>query len=336
MLNQQCLLCLFMNVYSIFLHLHCPPSRCTCCSCPFCRSLPWLCRTPPHSAPYSPTRWCLVQWYFMHWGNMMQWYVNHGGISWINMQLSCKASDFVQFLKPCGFWWFCICSSARLKELEPKWMRPPFWRSSSPTCKGSDLRLFKTNFLLLRQSRNCRKRSRIDCWLICWFSQVAWNIFTNGKQTLGLNLSERFSITDNALIHMKVTKVLCLILNQNLKNPSLNPQPLFTVAWHGRHENGPEWDNPDVQVQASFPDQVPRSLNNQEQDIFSQTRRLPTEDQPRRRRHPKYPQLVQQVLKDIALRSFLIFEIISADGIFLNHLSQDIRGTNSSAVWRFF
>ena len=34
---------------------------------------------------------------------------------------------------------------------------------------------------------------------------MAWNIFTNGKQTLGLNLSERFSITDNALIDMKVT-----------------------------------------------------------------------------------------------------------------------------------
>ena len=27
--------------------------------------------------------------------------------------------------------------------------------------------------------------------------------------------------------------------------------------------------------------------------------------------------------------------IYSADGIFLNHLSQDIRGTNSSAVWRY-
>ena len=30
-------------------------------------------------------------------------------------------------------------------------------------------------------------------------SQVAFYIFTNGRQTLGLNLTERFSITDNAL-----------------------------------------------------------------------------------------------------------------------------------------
>ena len=54
---------LIMNVfYSFFLHLHCPPPRCTCCSCPSCRSLPWLCRTPPHSAPYSPIRWGLMEW----------------------------------------------------------------------------------------------------------------------------------------------------------------------------------------------------------------------------------------------------------------------------------
>merc|ERR1712223_1542328 len=33
-------------------------------------------------------------------------------------------------------------------------------------------------------------------------SEVAWNIFTNGRQTLGLNLTERFSITDNALENM--------------------------------------------------------------------------------------------------------------------------------------
>ena len=49
---------------------------------------------------------------------------------------------------------------------------------------------------------------------------MAWNIFTNGKQTLGLNLSERFSITDNALIDMKVIKRV--ILNRKLKNLSLN------------------------------------------------------------------------------------------------------------------
>ena len=36
-------------------------------------------------------------------------------------------------------------------------------------------------------------------------TKVAFNIFTNGKQTLGLNLSERFSITDNALISMQVS-----------------------------------------------------------------------------------------------------------------------------------
>ena len=33
-------------------------------------------------------------------------------------------------------------------------------------------------------------------------SAVAFYIFTNGRQTLGLNLTERFSITDNALENM--------------------------------------------------------------------------------------------------------------------------------------
>ena len=34
------------------------------------------------------------------------------------------------------------------------------------------------------------------------FNKVAFYIFTNGRQTLGLNLTERFSITDNALENM--------------------------------------------------------------------------------------------------------------------------------------
>ena len=34
------------------------------------------------------------------------------------------------------------------------------------------------------------------------FIEVAFYIFTNGRQTLGLNLTERFSITDNALENM--------------------------------------------------------------------------------------------------------------------------------------
>ena len=34
------------------------------------------------------------------------------------------------------------------------------------------------------------------------YLEVAFYIFTNGRQTLGLNLTERFSITDNALENM--------------------------------------------------------------------------------------------------------------------------------------
>ena len=66
-------------------------------------------------------------------------------------------------------------------------------------------------------------------------------------------------------------------------------------------------------------------------------------------RHGDFRQRISQEEEDIqsilnwynrsersSLKKFCYFQIFSADGIFLNHLSQDIRGTNSSAVWRFF
>ena len=68
-------------------------------------------------------------------------------------------------------------------------------------------------------------------------------------------------------------------------------------------------------------------------------RRLPSEDKPGRGGYTEHPQLVQQVNWEWFLWNWilaLILFLLSADGIFLNHLSQDIRGTNSSAVWRSF
>ena len=165
---------------------------------------------------------------------------------------------------------------------------------------------------------------------------MAWNIFTNGKQTLGLNLSERFSITDNALIDMKVKRVLCSIINQKWKDSSLNPQPLFTVAWHGRHENGPEWDNPDVQVQAAFPDQVQRSLKTSRAKYFFSGTETSDRGSVKKKKISRVSSTGTTGLRKSRLKKTCYFQIFSADGIFLNHLSQDIRGTNSSAVWRLF
>ena len=77
------------------------------------------------------------------------WNERWSEISW-NIVRSSKASDFVYLLQAksflCDVWWFSICFRERLRELEPKWTRPLFWRSSSPTCKGSDPRWFRTMF----------------------------------------------------------------------------------------------------------------------------------------------------------------------------------------------
>lgn len=104
-------------------------------------------------------------------------------------------------------------------------------------------------------------------------SEVAFSIFTNGRQTLGLNLTERFSITDNAL------------------------------------ENMP-W--PDMDVYDAT-------------QMFKSKLRFQI-------RHGDFRQRISQEEEDI--QSILNW-YNSADGVFLNHLSQDIRGTNSSAVWRY-
>jgi len=104
-------------------------------------------------------------------------------------------------------------------------------------------------------------------------SEVAFNIFTNGTQTLGLNLSERFAITDNALEAM--------------------PWPEMAVIENNR--------------------------------LFKSKLRFQI-------RHGDFRQRISQDEEDI--QSILNW-YNSADGVFLNHLSQDIRGTNSSAVWRY-
>ena len=67
------------------------------------------------------------------------------------------------------------------------------------------------------------------------------------------------------------------------------------------------------------------------------SRWFPSEDQSGRRGHPVRSRLVQQVLSSSAINSLTwwILNVFRVDAVFLDHLSQDIRGTNSSAVWRW-
>ena len=67
-------------------------------------------------------------------------------------------------------------------------MLQPCWRNSSQTCREKDQRQNHT-------FPKCHRK-------YLYFIEVAFYIFTNGRQTLGLNLTERFSITDNALENM--------------------------------------------------------------------------------------------------------------------------------------
>ena len=109
---------------------------------------------------------------------------------------------------------------------------------------------------------------------------MAWNIFTNGKQTLGLNLSERFSITDNALIDMKVTKILCLIFNPCFQWPDMDVTRMDQSETIQMFKSKLRFQ---IRFQGLW---IIKSKL-----FFTQTWRLPTEDQPRRRGHPEYPQL---------------------------------------------
>ena len=78
-----------------------------------------------------------------------------------------------------------LACSVRWRGSGRRWTLPPCWRSSSPTCRGS-------------------ARRWVRLLSIMTLFQVAFSIFTNGKQTLGLNLSERFAITNKALNIMEV------------------------------------------------------------------------------------------------------------------------------------
>jgi len=104
-------------------------------------------------------------------------------------------------------------------------------------------------------------------------SEVAFHIFTNGTQTLGRNLSERFMITDSAFEKMP-------------------------------------WPN------------IKTTDNTQ---MFKSKLRYQI-------RHGDFRQRISQDEEDI--QSVLDW-YNSVDAVFLDHLSQDIKGTNSSAVWRY-
>jgi len=104
-------------------------------------------------------------------------------------------------------------------------------------------------------------------------AEVAFYIFTNGSQTLEMNLTTRFRHTDSTLDHM---------------------------PWPDRFEKGNE-------------------------DMFKSKLRFQI-------RHEDFRQRIGQDEEDI---NSILYWYKFTDAVFLDHLSQDIKLTNSSAVWRY-
>jgi len=104
-------------------------------------------------------------------------------------------------------------------------------------------------------------------------SEVAFHIFTNGTQTLGLNLTERFKITDEAFEKMTWPNI------KQSENTEMFKSKLRYQIRHGDFRLRISQDEEDIQSVLDWYNRV--------------------------------------------------------DAVFLDHLSQDIRGTNSSAVWRY-
>jgi len=104
-------------------------------------------------------------------------------------------------------------------------------------------------------------------------AEVAFYIFTNGSQTLEMNLTTRFRHTDTTLENM---------------------------PWPDRFERGKE-------------------------DMFKSKLRFQI-------RHEDFRQRIGQDEEDI---NSILYWYKFTDAVFLDHLSQDIKLTNSSAVWRY-
>ena len=129
-----------------------------------------------------------------------------------------------------------------------------------------------------------------------------------------------------------------------------------SVAGHGRGQYVERERDPDVPLQATLPDQVtPRNdpiiqcgtrkhpiSYHTDMDISNTTYIISNDtdmeisDSGSAKRKRTFRVFSTGTTGEPFRQLFTTLQssISSADGIFLNHLSQDIRGTNSSAVWR--
>ena len=124
-------------------------------------------------------------------------------------------------------WKTYFSTNRRSKGVVLKWMVQPILRNSSLICRGNgqrqaiiDMQIYCTSLYLI---------------LNCYRFQVAFYIFTYGKQTLGLNLSERFAITDEVNWAMPtmywITPNMQLLIVTAIKHIFVSNKALENMPW---------------------------------------------------------------------------------------------------------
>ena len=141
-------------------------------------------------------------------------------------------------------------------------------------------------------------------------SEVAFHIFTYGKQTLALNLSERFTITDEALEQMPWPRIISRPSQNNIFKSKLR----FQIR-HGdfRERISQVWNHALLQILDILISYF----------ILNQTQWT----------KPNRDYLFIMLQDEEAITSILNW-YNNADAGFLYHLSAGIKTTNSSSVWR--
>ena len=130
----------------------------------------------------------------------------------------------------------------QVETLSTRLKLPHFSRGSSPTCSGSVLR--STTIIPDFSFWNCFK--------------VAFHIFTNGTKTLGLNLTQRFKITDEGTwVYVKSVKSVIKLLPFHIY---CKHWKVITIYYSFREDglanNQTEREHGDVQVKVAIPGNI--------------------------------------------------------------------------------
>ena len=130
----------------------------------------------------------------------------------------------------------------QVETLSTRLKLPHFSRDSSPTCNGSVLR--STTIIPDFSLWNCFK--------------VAFHIFTNGTKTLGLNLTQRFKITDEGTwVYVKSVKSVIKLLPFHRYCKHWKVITIYYSFWEdGLANNQTEREHGDVQVKVAIPGNI--------------------------------------------------------------------------------